>query len=717
MAQVQSTKVRNVPTVEGDTVTEFSMLAHLTDSAIGTGGLVPGISDTLIDNVNHGAYVEYQIMSPIGAVFVLNLLLGAENGDVQVNVGIYKTETEAWPADGLGDTVLVAYTGIEDRQDWYVFPFSLESGEIYTMRISFLNSDSGIGVCNLHKIMVYEATCCSYSSILSDLRINGTTISGFDPEITSYNLTIQMDEWVDSIGATCNDTDADYDLIEYYNKEGCRASYIIIVRSDFGFVLDYRVNVFTFDAIDYDKVRILPTVEGDVSTEFLMLTHLVDSTKSTSGMIPNITDTLIDFSKRGAYVEYQIVSPDGGYFAVVVNAATARDNAQLNVGVYNSETEFWPQEGLGETLDIENTGDWDSENLYYFPIYIEAGVYYNLRVNFINSVEDVVVCNIRGIEVVGLGRYNYYLSDLQINGTTLPDFDPEKETYNIAVPVGATSVNISATADDPEIAEVIGTGDVDITGFITTDTLTVELLFGPKKDYILNLYTPIEVTNGLELAMEGDLFQKSGVSVTDSLMTDFNNDEYVAYYIYSATDKDVIMRINATNGNRDNIYSQLNISNYTYGSEWIYNDDNSYPMTRVEMDNWSDSVATDNDFYLSLQSDDPVVLRLYGVTNAPQTLADIYSLTFFDDNINSIAESASIESSIKVLDGFGSLTVLCDEASIGSTVQIFDISGRLIINELINSTGKTYNINQSGVYVVKTVNITNDVATFKCIVK
>ena len=54
---------------------------------------------------------------------------------------------------------------------------------------------------------------------------------------------------------------------------------------------------------------------------------------------------------------------------------------------------------------------------------------------------------------------------------------------------------------------------------------------------------------------------------------------------------------------------------------------------------------------------------------------------------------------------------------LGASVQIFDISGRLLVNEIANSTNESYTVDESGLYIVRVVSPAKAVSTIKCIVR
>ena len=454
----------------------------------------------------------------------------------------------------------------------------------------------------------------------------------------------------------------------------------------------------------------VPTVEGDPSTEFLMATYATDSVMTFDGFDPDLhfTNEEIMYTSANDYIEYQIISPWGGTFVADLDLASNAADAEVNVSVYKTESETWSETGM--TYNVFNNS-WNTPQAHYFVIDLEEAVFYTMRISFINAPSHLF-----GIQVHELCcNYDLGLHDLKIDGTNLKDYDSDIYSYIISLPIGTTSVSVEAHANGYPPSLLTGTGTIELSGYKTVDTIYIEYDIGIRKEYELNFFTPIEVNDGLELDLAGHLFNNNGTTVTDSLITNMSNGDYVEYYIYSTTDKDINLRVNASNGNRDNIYSRLNVQTYNYGSDWLYVENNSTTVPRVARDRWTVDYASDLDFRLSLKANQLVVMRLNGVTNAPQTLAHIFGLSFHEDAVNSV--ETSMKSDIKVWGGTGRVTVLCNETYVGSTVQIFDVSGRLCIGETLRSTHNEFSLNRSGLYLVKVQGAVLHVLPFKCLIR
>ncbi len=76
------------------------------------------------------------------------------------------------------------------------------------------------------------------------------------------------------------------------------------------------------------------------------------------------------------------------------------------------------------------------------------------------------------------------LSEITIDGTEIPNFDPSQETYNITVPEGTTEIEIGAITTDSD-ATVEGVGPHTISGNTETIILNVKAQDGTTKTYTI----------------------------------------------------------------------------------------------------------------------------------------------------------------------------------------------------------------------------------------
>jgi hypothetical protein len=702
-------KVRIVPTVEDDATTEFLFLTHLTDSTKSTSGVVPTITDELIENVKRGAYIEYQILSYEEGDFLVAISAGTKKDDAMVNVGIYKTLSEGWPDEGSGDTVAIENTNNYNSTDLYYLPVTLEAYVYYTMRINFINTVSDAWICNVHGISVIKQEG-STDATLSDLKIDGTTITGFDPEIYDYSVLLGSSEWINSIEATVNDSNATVEIPEDLTQSGYTASYTITVTSEANITQDYTINVFTPVLVDDD-------------VELAMLSDAYTNSGA------SVTDARINNLNNGDYVDYYVYSNYESNFALNMICANGYTDSEsyLNVSTLTLDDSTWTVDETKSayipiTYDDANAGSWLEADANVVSAYFSLGKKEPVLLRVYSVTNKGNSANVYGFSFEEIyTSIDASLKDLTIDGTTVTGFESTTRSYSVPVSSETTSVSVDAEANDDAATVTAGTGTVDISGFVTTDTVTVTSETGNTVNYLLNFYTPVEISfadaDSFSLAMSDSLFYNNGASVSNTTINWFSDSDYVEYYIYSATDRDLHLIVNAANGNQDTVYTKLNVSTYNYGSEWALDEANTYYIPHTEVDMWTVDYAVDVKYDLSLAANEAVMLRLFAITNASNTVANIYGLTLVDGESGYTAIESVKTNELNVWGGTGSLTISCDDAYVGGSVQIYDIMGRLIVNELIESTKEVYNIDQNGFYIVKAISSNNVVTTTKCYVK
>jgi len=99
----------------------------------------------------------------------------------------------------------------------------------------------------------------------------------------------------------------------------------------------------------------------------------------------------------------------------------------------------------------------------------EHGIYFNSCSDATPAITDT--CFIDNYELYEVSS-DASLFDLQVDGLTVDGFDASTTSYDVVVPKGTTSVNVSAMASDAS-ASLDGTGDVDVSSGSGAATVTV----------------------------------------------------------------------------------------------------------------------------------------------------------------------------------------------------------------------------------------------------
>jgi hypothetical protein len=235
------------------------------------------------------------------------------------------------------------------------------------------------------------------------------------------------------------------------------------------------------------------------------------------------------------------------------------------------------------------------------------------------------------------------LSSLSVDGETLsPTFDADTYEYTVIMnSIGASSATINAEANDPDAQGLTGVDDVVLSEGRNTFEVVVTSQAGTTETYTLYIITPIAVSSGDTLAMLSDIIyvpDDKTPRVSDAQINWFSAGEYVEYYIYSESTQSLFFTVNAANAAEG--VSSLNVSTYTYGTEWTIDEANTDTITWNGTTEWGVDYAEDFFFNINLEANTPVVLRVYCVSNANKnSLANIYNFSFeepFDVSLSAI---------------------------------------------------------------------------------
>jgi hypothetical protein len=107
---------------------------------------------------------------------------------------------------------------------------------------------------------------------------------------------------------------------------------------------------------------------------------------------------------------------------------------------------------------------------------------------------DAATVKQRAIHFLGNISTDATLSSLTVDaGELIPVFDPEVTTYSVLIPNGATTINVSAVANNAK-ATVEGAGPVDVSSGSGSATIVVTAENHSKKTYNIAFSTPTEFT-------------------------------------------------------------------------------------------------------------------------------------------------------------------------------------------------------------------------------
>ncbi len=707
-AQVNPEKLRTVPTDLEDETSRFLVATHLTDTNCMHRSFDPSVhcvdsnenGRAGIQVTQGGDWFEYQIVATKSGDYAAVIGIGCDAPATLANVSIYKTEFETWMDNGERTSIFTDEWHVETP---FTFPLgAMEAGIVYTLRISWFDSGS-----NIFSVKVIE-TIGSTDATLSDIKLNGESLADFDPATSSYNYAMPPNTWITSLEGIVNDANATVEIPELGDPVVGKSSFVIKVTSESGVTKDYTINVSTPVLVD----------EGVSLTmnEFYF----------SNGV--NASATKVNNMNNNDYIEYYVYSEYDENVQLTFSYANGYGDSfsYLNVSTLTLDDSTWTVNDIYTkhmpiTYDDAGVSTWNSayakEMSFVFPMKAEQPTL--IRIYSITNKGNAADIFSMTFKLL-LESIDATLSDLQVDGSTVPGFDPNKTSYAVALPAGATSVSLAATANDAGASVEEGIGSLAVTGFKTSDTITVTSESGFSIDYKLHFYTPLELafTEDTLSVMMGDwVYMNGGVNATNERISSINNEEYVEYYLYSASDKDVHLILNVACGNEDTAYAKINVSTYAPGSEWTLDEANSMDIPGQGVGTWGVEFASDVKYNLSLKAGEATVLRVYGITNGAGA-GDIYSAKLVQGKTSTgTAIETAQASTVKVWGAQGYLNVRSSEAFVGANVQVYDVSGRLVVNEVAKSSTEVYKLSKDGLYIVKVVDTNNKVTISRCLVK
>jgi hypothetical protein len=427
----------------------FSKDATLSDLRIG-GQTITGFDPDVY---------EYDVTLPSGTTEVPEV--EADSGDGKASISI----TQAGTVTGMAVIVVTAEDGITKRT--YTVKFNVAAGNVATLR---------------------------------ELKVNGINVSGFDPEVMAYTVTLPYGTTaVPVVTATATDTNATVTIIPADSVRGTAVIQVtsadgsaentytvnfIVAANNNANLSDLQVNgvtVYGFapTTLNYDivlpsgttTIPIVTAVAADPDAE--VKTTQADSLPGTATVVVTAADgittrnyeihfsvaantdaSLSDLSIDGETIAgfapetltYSVELPYGTTEAPEVSAITTDPNAEVEI----TQADDLP----GTATVFVTAADGTTTKTYEINFSVAANT-------------------------------DASLSDLKVDGNTVEGFVPERLTYNVVLPSGTTIIpTVTATATDPnaeveitQADDLPGTATVFVTTADGTTTKTYEINF------------------------------------------------------------------------------------------------------------------------------------------------------------------------------------------------------------------------------------------------
>lgn len=334
-------------------------------------------------------------------------------------------------------------------------------------------------------------TAASTNNYLSDLTIDGTTITGFSKGTYTYNLPdVANSKTSLTLGATVEDTGKATitTSLETKSLSVGNNTLKVTVRAEDGSTKDYVINVRRLsNDSKLSSLTVTSNPAGSLSPTFSSTlynyyTYTTPSTVQTATISATVNDTAnaTIISGTGEFdidtnpsVNVTVQAEDGSTSIYVVKLVRSKssnnnlsslslDGYSLNE-IFNPSTTLYTANVSGEVTSVnvsatvEDTGKatiisgTGSHNLNIGNNTIQV------RVQAENgAIKDYTITVNRAKKTIST------LTDLKVDGTSVSGFSETTYEYNLnKVPFEKTSINISATLKDSD-STVSGTGDISL---------------------------------------------------------------------------------------------------------------------------------------------------------------------------------------------------------------------------------------------------------------
>jgi hypothetical protein len=436
----------------------------------------------------------------------------------------YSTGSFGWVASG--DFDLSAYTG--------------------TVYIAFVYTSTTTGAASWEvddfKLTGYLPA--GTDATLSDLKVDGVSITGFDPATFDYHYNLDAGTTVvPTVTYTLNDENASAvvtDATDLSGNAAARTTTVVVTAADATTKLTYSIqfnpvleiaNIAALRAIPetaYDRVYKLA---GEVVVTGLNASQrnqkyvqdatgavLIDDSEgiittsfNVGDGITGLTGTLYNYFDMLEFIPYR----DPGIASSTGNTLTPQEItvSEFKTNFENYESELVKITGVAFTA-ANGTAVFETKKNYDVTVGTDATV---VRTVFLTSdltgavipymadVTGVAVWDYSTAKVAprNLADLNIYLSDatlsdLKVNGTTVTGFASGTLTYNVSLPAGTTTIpTVTATATDAGAAIVI-TPATSLTGDAAARTAKIDVTSHDKtsvKNYTITFTVATSVEN------------------------------------------------------------------------------------------------------------------------------------------------------------------------------------------------------------------------------
>ena len=357
----------------------------------------------------------------------------------------------------------------------------------------------------------------SDDATLSDLKINGTTVTGFDAATTTYNVELTAGTTVvPTVTATANDANAQGVVVNA--ASALPGSTIVVVTAEDGSQKTYTIN-FT--------VAASPEPSGDPETVYSWNGNGSTTTANETGGTavatnddPTKTNIEVGKSQKGNYT-FKIASSTTGYYITItlnntlsggetltlgnfISSTDTNKSGQLRISYQKADgTEVGTQNGTlistASGTDVTNnltSNGTPVDEVLTVPALSEAATKIVLtRQSGLTGatalyVSKFVITTDGGSTPTPTPKSNVCtLSDLKSGGTTVASFAAATTSYDIELAEGTSTLpEVTATCTDSKASYAVSYGTINNNAGTTTVTVTAE--DDTQKVYTINYTIP-----------------------------------------------------------------------------------------------------------------------------------------------------------------------------------------------------------------------------------
>lgn len=358
------------------------------------------------------------------------------------------------------------------------------------------------------------------NATLSDLKVDGTTVPGFAPNVLNYNVALPYGTTVvPVVTATTTNPAATHVVTPAAALPGTTS--VVVTSQDLTTTLTYNIN-FTVLSPEPSTVPPVPTHAAEDVISIYSDAYVNRPGTNFNPFWGQQTQVTLDYMVAGnKTLRYQNLNYQG---TEIVN---------LNASDYDYfHLDFWTSNSTGLSFFLISPGTPANEKGFVLEITPETWVSVDIPLEYFSppvNLSDLFQFKVEGNGDVWFDNWYFWktpggpgsdatLSDLKVDGATVPGFSPAILNYSVVLPEGTTAVPVvTATTNDPLATHVVnnapslpGTTEVVVTSANGSVNKTYSIDFTvegmvPFSDYceteVWHFGNPAEVASAIYLTI------------------------------------------------------------------------------------------------------------------------------------------------------------------------------------------------------------------------